>query len=492
MGRRDGEGLEGRRLIRAGPFGTSDDAGPGMSARAVGRLPLDAKAAGVSRRLADFAVASRWDDVPEAVRHQAVRSIVNGFGTALGGSCDAVVIRLMQTLEPFSSGATATVIGHRTRLDMPTAAFLNAVAVNVFDFDDTHEKTIIHPTAPVLAALFAVAEQAQPPVTGAALLHAFVIGVEIECRLGNAVSPGHYERGYHITATCGVFGAAAAVGKLIGLGPREMLWAFGNASAQASGLVETLGFMAKSVGVGNAARNGVLSALMARHGVEGPPCPLEGPRGFLNVMCDQPDAAALEAGLGSDWQLARNMLKPYPCGVVLNPVIDAALAARADPAFAIDSIESIRVSGHPLLKARADRPSVTSGREAQVSAQHAIAVALLRGTAGAADFSDAAVSSPAVMALRNKVAGVDVDAASSIGAARLTVTLAGGAAVDVRIGLATGSRGKPLSDADVVAKFEALAAFGCPDVDTARLSMQLWRLQSAPDAGAVMAAARPL
>lgn len=460
-----------------------------MSARPTGRVPLDAATAGVSRRLADFVVASRWDDVPAPVRHLAVRSIVNGFGTALGGSRDQAVVRLMETLQPFSSGPTATVIGHRTRVDMPTAAFLNAVAVNVFDFDDTHEKTIIHPTAPVLAALFAVAEQA--PVSGAALLHAFVLGVEIECRLGNAVSPGHYDRGYHITATCGVFGAAAAVGKLIGLGPQEMLWALGNASAQASGLVETLGFMAKSVGVGNAARNGALAALMARHGVEGPPCPLEGPRGFLNVMCDAPDAAALAAGLGSDWQLARNMLKPYPCGVVLNPVIDAALVARADPAFSLDRIESIRVSGHPLLKARADRPSVTSGREAQVSAQHAIAIGLLRGTAGAADFSDEAVSSPAVVALRAKVTGVDVDPASSIDAARLAVRLADGATVDVRIDVATGSREKPLSDADIVAKFERLSAYGCPDLDARPLLGELWRLEATADAGAVMAAARP-
>lgn len=461
-----------------------------MSARVTGRAPLDAAAAGVSRRLADFVVASRWDDVPAAVRHLAVRSIVNGFGTALGGSHDQAVLRLVETLQPFSSGGTATVIGHRARLDMPTAAFLNAVAVNVFDFDDTHETTIIHPTAPVLAALFAVAEQA--PVSGEALLHAFVLGVEIECRLGNAVSPGHYDRGYHITATCGVFGAAAAVGKLLGLRPQEMLWALGNASAQSSGLVETLGFMAKSVGVGNAARGGALAALMARHGVEGPPSPLEGPRGFLNVTCDAPDAMALEAGLGHDWQLARNMLKPYPCGVVLNPVIDAALAARTDPAFAADRIASIRVSGHPLLKARADRPSVTSGREAQVSAQHAIAVSLLRGTAGAADFSDGAVSQPAVAALRAKVAGVDVDPASPIDGARLRIVLAGGPTIDVRIAEATGSRGKPLSDADVVAKFAALAAYGCPEIDAGRLLEELWRLEAAADAGAVMAAARPL
>lgn len=446
-------------------------------------------AAGVSHRLADFVVASRWEDIPGEVRAHAVRSIVNGFGTALGGARDEAVVRLRAALEPFSSGPHATVIGHATRLDMPTAAFLNAVAINVFDFDDTHEHTIIHPTAPVAAALFAMAERV--PVTGTALLHAFVLGVDVACRLGNAVSPGHYARGWHITATCGVFGAAAAVGKLLGLDAREMLWAFGNASAQASGLVETLGFMAKSVGVGNAARNGALSALMARAGVEGPPMPLEGPRGFLQVTCDAPDVSALEAGLGERFELMRNMLKPYPCGVVLNPVIDAALAARGHSWFDAGRIARVVVSGNPLLKARADRPGVTSGREAQVSTQHAVAAALLRGTAGAADFSDAAVADPAIAALSAKVAAVEIEQGLSIDAARLAVHLDDGRSYEFVVDVATGSLKRPLSDADIVLKFEALAAYGSPGLDARPLAEQLWRLAEAPDAGAVMAFARP-
>jgi len=446
-------------------------------------------AGGVSRRLADFVVAARWEDVPPPVRAHAVRSIVNGFGTALGGAGDAAVLRLLTTLEPFSSGPRATLIGQRPRVDMPTAAFLNAVAINVFDFDDTHENTIIHPTAPVAAALFAAAEGYA--VTGAELIHAFVLGVEVECRLGNAVSPGHYARGWHITATCGVFGAAAAVGKLLRLGRREMLWALGNAAAQSSGLVETLGFMAKSVGVGNAARNGALAALMAQNGVEGPPCPLEGPRGFLQVTCDAPDVSALVTGLGERWELARNMLKPYPCGVVLNPVIDAALAARRHSWFALDRIERITVCGNPLLKARADRPGIATGREAQVSAQHAIAVSLLRGSAGAADFSDEAVAAPEIAALRAKVAAVEVVPAMSIDGARLAIGLADGRSIEIVVDEATGSLNKPLTDADVVRKFEALAAYGCPGLDVRPLLERLWQLESAVDAGAVMASARP-
>jgi 2-methylcitrate dehydratase PrpD len=455
----------------------------GSTARALGA------ADGASRRLAGFVVESRWEDIPRPVRAHAVRSILNGFGTALGGARDAAVVRLLATLAPFSSGPSSTLIGNPTRVDMPTAAFLNAVAINVFDFDDTHENTIIHPTAPVAAALFAAAERY--PTTGADLLHAFVLGVEVECRIGNAVSPGHYARGWHITSTCGAFGAAAAVGKLLGLEPREMLWALGNASAQSSGLVETLGFMAKSVGVGNAARSGLLAALMARNGVEGPPCPLEGPRGFLAVTSDAPDAAALTTGLGERWELLANLLKPYPCGVVLNPVIDAALAARGDPRFAPDAVRRITVAGHPLLRARADRPNVSTGREAQVSAQHAIAVALLRGAAGVGEFSDASVRAGDVAALRAKVAGVAVVPDVPIEGARLGIDLVDGGAIDVVVDAATGSAKKPLTDADIVRKFEDLAAYGCPGFDPGPLLERLWQLDSAADAGAVVRMSAP-
>jgi 2-methylcitrate dehydratase PrpD len=466
-----------------------NDGGQGMNKAVFSSGGSREDFSGISRRLADHIVSSRWDDIPAAIREQAVKSIFNGFGTALGGSHDQATIRLLETLEPYSNGSAATVIGHRKKVDLPTAAFLNAVAVNVFDFDDTHDGTIIHPTAPVAAALFAAAEHY--PTSGADLLHAFVLGVEVECRIGNAISPGHYDRGWHITATCGIFGAAAAVARLIGLNSREMLWAFGNASAQASGLVETLGSMAKSVGVGNAARNGMLAALMAKHGVEGPNEPLEGKRGFLSVTGENPDFAAILKDFGQSWELSRNMFKPYPCGVVLNPVIDACLSARQQPGFDPERISTITVAGNPLLKARADRPDVTRGREAQVSTQHAVAVALLRGSAGVVDFSDRAVSDPDVLAFRSKITGIDVNPALPVESACLVLHMADGSSQQVQVDIASGSLGKPMTRAELVAKFEALAAFGCPELETAPLMDRLWGIENAPDAAEIVAAARP-
>ncbi|PTE08559.1 MmgE/PrpD family protein [Mesorhizobium helmanticense] len=450
---------------------------------------LKPSAAGLSRRLAAFVHRSRWEDVPEPVRAHAMRSVFNGFGTAVGGSSDQAVLRLTESLAPFSAGETATVIGHAQRRDALTAAFLNAAAINVFDFDDTHAGTIIHPTAPVAPVVLALAETR--PVSGAELLHAFTLGVEVACRIGNAVSPSHYDRGWHITSTCGIFGAAVAAAKLLDLSEDEILWALGNASAQASGLVETLGFMAKSTGVGNAARGGLVSALMAQCGVEGPPRPLEGPRGFLKVCSDQPRPELIEGGLGRDWEMLRNMFKPYPCGVVLNPVIDACLSARANPDFSADRIAEVVVRGAPLLKARADRPEVTTGREAQVSAQHAIAVSLLRGRAGAEEFSDAAVNDPQVKALRAKVHPVEIDAGTPVEAAHVSIRYADGSSVEVTEEVATGSLARPMSDSALREKFVALAHYGCPTIAVAPLADTLWSLADLADAGALMVLARP-
>ncbi|WP_256750173.1 MmgE/PrpD family protein [Mesorhizobium sp. Mes31] len=446
-------------------------------------------AAGLSRRLAAFVHRSRWEDVPEPVRAHAMRAVFNGFGTALGGSSDQAVLRLTKSLAPFSAGENATVIGHTQRRDALTAAFLNAAAMNVFDFDDTHAGTIIHPTAPVAPVVLALAETR--PVSGAELLHAFTLGVEVACRIGNAVSPNHYDRGWHITSTCGIFGAAVAAAKLLKLGENEILWALGNASAQASGLVETLGFMAKSTGVGNAARGGLVSALMAQCGVEGPPQPLEGPRGFLKVCSGQPKPELIEGGLGSEWEILRNMFKPYPCGVVLNPVIDACLAARATPNFSANQIVEVVVRGAPLLKARADRPEVTTGREAQVSAQHAVAVSLLRGHAGAEDFSDAAVNDPEVSILRAKVRPVEIDASTPVEAAHVSIRYADGSSVVVSEKVATGSLARPMSDSALREKFAALARYGCPTLAVAPLADALWTLVDQKNAGDLMKLARP-
>ena len=220
----------------------------------------------VSDALTRFISEYRWEDIPAHVRHEAKRSLLNYFAVALSACHDPTIEIAARTYRHFAAGKQATVIGRRERTDILNAAALNCMGANVFDFDDTHIPTIIHPTAPVAPAVFALAETMA--TRGVDFLLAFILGVETECRIGNAISPGHYARGWHITSTCGVFGSAMAAGKLLGLSRQQLVWALGTASAQASGLVETLGTMAKSVSMGNAARNGILSALLAREGFE--------------------------------------------------------------------------------------------------------------------------------------------------------------------------------------------------------------------------------
>lgn len=445
----------------------------------------------ITRELARFVAVTEWSDLPVAVRHEAKRALVNYFAVALAGCNDPVLDKAVAVYGRFSAAHDAGVIGRSERTDMLNAAALNAMSANVFDFDDTHMPTIIHPTAPVAAALFALAETQRDSkaISGEALLLAFVLGVEVECRIGNAVSPGHYQRGWHITSTCGVFGAAVAVAKACGLNEQQIVWALGNASAQAGGLVETLGTMSKSVSVGNAARNGLLSALLAKDGFSGPDAPLEGARGFLNVTANEPKLNALTDGLGRDWALLSNTYKPYPCGVVLNPVIDACLDLRRDARWTLDDIERVELTGHPLLRERTDRPRVRSGRESQVSAQHAVAVTLARGKAGLAEFSDAAVAEPALRAFADRLHFID-EASWAVESAQVTVVLRSGEVVSRRIEAARGSLAAPLKDEELVAKLRELATYGGSGVAPQPLADCVWRLDSEADAAAPMYMAR--
>jgi 2-methylcitrate dehydratase PrpD len=469
-------------------------AGEAFSHRRVGCRNFNGRRMGsrvsgnASERLARFVVESEWDDVLQNVRHEAKRSLLNFFAAAVGGCRDEAINIAVDVLSGFAGIRDASVIGRAEKVDALTAAFLNAASGNVFDFDDTHIPTVIHPTAPVAPALFALA--AGRRVSGVDLLHAFVLGVEIECRLGNVVSPGHYRRGWHITATCGVFGAAAAAGKLLALDAGRMIWGLGNASAQSSGLVETLGSMAKSIGVGNAARNGLLAALLAEHGFTGPDHPLEGSRGFVAVMGKDCDLSGLTNGLGETWEILRNTYKPYPCGVVLNPVIEGMLDLRRMHDLRPDQIQNIVVSGHPLLGERTDRPFPKSGREAQVSAQHSVAVALLHGVAGVAQYADAAVMDSATLALRAKVR-VERDEAVPVGAARITIHLVNGKELTTFIEHARGSLERPMSDAELEQKLRMLAAHGSPGVAWKALADAIWSIEELSDVGDIMRHAVP-
>ena len=437
----------------------------------------------ISDTLARFVAETRPGAVPDAVRHDGRRAILNNFAAGFAGCRDGAIDAMLAVISAETGPAVGHVIGRAERLGFLDAAWINGAIANVLDFDDTHLPTVIHPTSPIAPALFALAEKraaAGRPVSGALLLDAFAIGVEVCCRVGNAISPGHYNRGWHITGTCGVLGAAAGAARVLGLDAERTRWALANAATQASGLVETLGFNSKSLNPANAARGGLLAALLAEAGLSGPAAPLEGQRGFLKVLGDNAQFGALTEGLGESWELSRNALKPYPCGVVLHPVIDACLEIRATAGFRHEQARRIIVRGNALLKARADR-QVTTGREAQVCLSHTVAVALMMGRAGPAEYTDALVNDPAVRAVGDRVV-IEVDDSIPVEAAGVTVETADGRRLEAYAPHARGSLGRPLTDAEVEAKVRDLAAFAAPGIDTARLIDAVWSLDRAPDA----------
>src|SRR6201993_2288305 len=174
---------------------------------------------GVTETLARFVAETRWTDIPDPAKHEAKRALLNFFAVALAGCRTGPVEIALRSLAEFSGGRQATIVGRSERIDALSAAFLNAAGANVFDYCDTHLPTVVHPTSPLAPAVLAMAELRR--VTGPELLLAFILGFEIECRVGGAISPGHYPKGWHITSTCGVFGAAAGAAKLLGLSQKQ-------------------------------------------------------------------------------------------------------------------------------------------------------------------------------------------------------------------------------------------------------------------------------
>jgi 2-methylcitrate dehydratase PrpD len=422
-------------------------------------VPLPSDQSHVSNRLAQFVAGSQWETIQSEARREGVRGLLNFVACALGGAQDEATGIAVNVLTPFFGPPQGIVIGRYERPDALNAAFLNAVSANVLEYDDTHLGTVMHPAAPVAPGLFALA--GLRAVSGRELLQAFILGVEISCRVGLGVMPTHYRRGWHITATCGIFGAAAACARLLGLDAQRTCWALGHAATQSASLVESIGSMAKSLGVGNAAKNGLAAALFAEGGFSGPEIPIEGRYGFAAVTSDSADLTRIADGIGQRWEGLNNAYKPYPCGVVLFPVIDACLELRARLAPETEAIDRVVVRGHPLMRERTDRPNVETGRDARVSLQHTVAAAFLFGAAGLAQYEDDCVADPA---MRARVVFQE-DPGALVESATVTLHLADGTEQSEHIRHGRGTPGRPMSDAELDSKVRELAAYGAPFVD---------------------------
>ena len=444
------------------------------------------EALSATQTLARFITESRFEALPEALRHEGRRSILNHVGCALGVARDPAVVTALEIMRESSGKAVASVYGQREKLGVMEAAFVNAIASNLLDYDDTHLRTVIHPSAPVAPAVFALAEETG--ATGAEVLHAFLLGGEVACRIGNAVSPGHYARGWHITASTGVFGAAAAAARLLRLSAEQTADALGIAASQSGSIVENLATAAKNIGVGNAARNGILAARFAARGYRAAPLSIEGPLGWARAMGDEAQVKEITEGLGQRWEIACNTYKPYAAGIVFHAVIDACLELRETIGAAVTQITRVTVAGDALLLARGDRV-VRNERDTRVSIHHCAAIALALGRADVADFEMPAVQDTELAALRAKVVA-ECDASLPRGAARVTIALANGSTHQAYVEHPRGSAERPLSDAELAAKYRANAVLGGMTSDVQAQIAALWALDQAPSTAPLMALLR--
>ncbi|MCC7485704.1 MAG: MmgE/PrpD family protein [Burkholderiales bacterium] len=442
----------------------------------------------VTRALARFIVGHDRRELPESVRHEAARSFLNWMGCAVGACRHETVERALAALAEFSGPGHATVLGRGERLDAMLAALVNGASSHVFDFDDTHLKTVIHPSGPVASAILALAEKM--PVRGDAFLHAFVLGVEAECRIGNAVYPEHYDTGWHITATAGVFGAAAAAGRLLGLSEQQMVWALGIAATQSSGLREMFGTMAKPMHPGFAARNGMLAALLAARDFTSSNRGIEAPRGFAHVLSTAFKPGEITARLGETWEISLNTYKPYACGIVEHPAIDGCIQLRNEHGLKPADVESIALGVHPLALELTGRKAPRTGLEGKFSVYHSTAVAVIHGAAGEAQYGDALVRDPEVIALRERVSAA-VEPGIHEDQVRIRMQLRDGRTLERFVEHAVGSLGKPMSDADLEAKFRGQVEGILARPQAGALARLCWDIGRLEDAGEVARASVP-
>jgi 2-methylcitrate dehydratase PrpD len=436
----------------------------------------------VTRILAHYVVSSKYDDLPANVRKEGVRTLLNWVGVAIGGSHHQTVDIAASALAPFSGPAKASLFGRGERFDIMNAAFINGVSSHIFDYDDTHLKTIIHPAGPVASAILAISEM--QPVSGKDFLNALVLGIETECRIGNAVYPNHYDVGWHITGTAGVFGAAAAVGKLLGLNEQQMVWALGLAASQPVGLRESFGSMNKSFNPGRAACNGIFAAILASKNYTSSDGMIEAKRGWANAISTKQDYAEITEGLGQRYEAALNTYKPFACGIVMHPAIDAAIQLKNESQITPASVKRIELRVHPLVIELTGKKAPQEGLEGKFSIYHAVAIALIEGAGGEKQFSDRAVREPAVVDLRSKVVPV-IDPAIKPEQVEMSIELSDGRVLKKRIEHAIGSLEKPMSDADLERKFTDLADGILPKQQSAKVMDFCWKVEGLADAGEI-------
>jgi len=353
--------------------------------------------------LAEFVTKSRWEDCPAEAVEAARRAILDCLGVMLAGSVEPAARLVTDVARAEGGSPLATVVGTPLRTGAVWAALANGTAAHALDFDDTNFAMMGHPSAPVLAAALAAGELTL--ADGRALVHAFLLGFEVETTMAAVMNPPHYEKGFHATGTLGTMGAAAAAGRLLGLDPGQTRAALALAASQASGLKENFGTMTKPFHAGHAARSGVLAALLAREGFTASEQAIEGPQGYFAVLgAGKLEEQHLES-LGAPWKILTSgvAVKPYPSCACTHSIIESALELQRTHRITPEQIAEVTVGVHAAVPRILIHSRPRSGLEAKFSGEFSAAAALCEGRVGMATFRDDKTDDPAIAKLMRRV-----------------------------------------------------------------------------------------
>jgi len=451
------------------------------------KVEADTSAPPVTQILAKFIATHPSRGWSDAVDHEAHRTFLNWAGCAVGAAKHESAQATLGAVKMLQPAAQSSVLGRSEKVDMASAALVNGITSHTFDFDDTHLKTVIHPAGPVASAVLALAE-----VTGASgrqLVDALVLGIDVACRIGNCMYPEHYDRGWHITGSTGTLGAAAGCARLMGLDEQHTAWALGIAASQPIGMREQFGTMTKPFHPGAAARAGLTSALLAKNGFTASLKAIEAPRGYCQVVSTKNDWNEITGELGKRFEISFNTYKPFACGIVIHPIIDAAAQLRAKGVKPED-VERVELRVHPLVLELTGKKEPQDGLQGKFSFYHGFAVGLIFGRAGEGEYADDVVRRDDVVALRRKVVAT-ADTSIAEDAADVTAILRGGRKEHLRVDHAVGSLGRPMSDADLEAKFHSLADGVIGKAKADALIAACWKVGSASNLRQLTEIARP-
>ena len=436
--------------------------------------------------LVDLVLGLEVAALPPAVVEAANRSMTDWLGTAIRGSIEPLADAIATVIAAMGGEPQATVVGRGLRTSVLLASLANGAQCHALDFDDTHLPAVLHGSAAVAPVVFALAEWQH--TSGAEALAAFIAGFELETRIGRVIGKRLTERGWHVTATVGTLGAAAAAGRMLGLDARQLAHALGLAGTQAAGLTQSFGTMAKPLHPGKAAMNGLLAALLAREGYTGSSAMLDAPDGLAGTFIGVTDLRSAAADVGKRWELLQNSTKFYAACHLTHATIDAGRAIRARTPLAADAIESVRCRVTPLTLQAADQHDPKTPLEAKFSVRFCAAMALLRGEAGEAEFTEVSLADPAIAEVMARVTP-EGDASLTIPSAHMTVRLADGQVLEERVTAARGTPDNPGTRDDLETKFRRLAEAVLPAPRVAELTATLRGLAEAKDVAGILALA---